>query len=484
MQDISQILFATLAVNQNMPYYGVIILLIIYVWNNYRGLNFYKKYYRNWRTSSMITIIGAIESKKYNTSYNFPTEFHAIIWKIQKMKLNIKRTKILNMNKNYRTKGDICVPGVVRNLKIADDVYMSTSIFSNDRGDANTTTEYSIEIFSYKKKSFELQEFIKNLKSEYEKYIKYKLEGKHKFFSMKRVKNDSGYKLAPLEIDFKSNKRFDNIFFEGKDELIDDIDFFLENKEYYESKGIPYTLGIMLYGEPGCGKSSTIKAIANYTKRHVLDINLSKIKTCTELMDIFLNEKLGNNILPIEKRIIVMEDIDCMLDLVKDRSCYDNDYSLIPMFDNVCDISKNDKSSNKSNDKLNDKSNDKLDSDFLTDFDKKYDKFYEEPLNLSFLLNLIDGIVEQSGRILIITTNYPARLDKALIRPGRIDLKVEFKKCSKEVTAQIVEHFLDFKVDDIVDEFPQYHYSASELIGICKSCKDPRAIVEKIVNKC
>ena len=48
--------------------------------------------------------------------------------------------------------------------------------------------------------------------------------------------------------------------------------------------------------------------------------------------------------------------------------------------------------------------------------------------NLSYLLNMIDGIHECSGRIIIITTNRPEVLDKALIRPGRIDIKIHFQK--------------------------------------------------------
>ncbi|CAN0389181.1 unnamed protein product, partial [Ectocarpus sp. 13 AM-2016] len=40
------------------------------------------------------------------------------------------------------------------------------------------------------------------------------------------------------------------------------------------------------------------------------------------------------------------------------------------------------------------------------------------------LLNVLDGVVDTPGRIVIMTTNHPESLDAALIRPGRIDKKI------------------------------------------------------------
>lgn len=40
---------------------------------------------------------------------------------------------------------------------------------------------------------------------------------------------------------------------------------------------------------------------------------------------------------------------------------------------------------------------------------------------LSGLLTVLDGVNARQGRVFIMTTNHPARLDKALARPGRID---------------------------------------------------------------
>ena len=62
-------------------------------------------------------------------------------------------------------------------------------------------------------------------------------------------------------------------------------------------------------------------------------------------------------------------------------------------------------------------------------------------LNLSILLNILDGILEQPGRILFMTSNFPDKLDKALVRPGRIDVIVRFTRCSAPEISEIVHGF-------------------------------------------
>jgi len=48
----------------------------------------------------------------------------------------------------------------------------------------------------------------------------------------------------------------------------------------------------------------------------------------------------------------------------------------------------------------------------------------KDKLNLSGLLNVLDGVVDTPERIVVMTTNHPEMLDPALIRPGRIDQKL------------------------------------------------------------
>ena len=70
------------------------------------------------------------------------------------------------------------------------------------------------------------------------------------------------------------------------------------------------------------------------------------------------------------------------------------------------------------------------------------DKFKSHRLTLATLLEVLDGVMEMDGRMLVITTNYPDRLDKALIRPGRIDMKVKFCPSSAEDIIQMYQALL------------------------------------------
>ncbi|GJD04353.1 hypothetical protein ColKHC_13178 [Colletotrichum higginsianum] len=58
-------------------------------------------------------------------------------------------------------------------------------------------------------------------------------------------------------------------------------------------------------------------------------------------------------------------------------------------------------------------------------------------LSLSGLLNVLDGVASQEGRVLIMTTNHIEHLDDALIRPGRVDKKIEFQLADSDVTRKL-----------------------------------------------
>ncbi|KAK5201528.1 hypothetical protein LTR16_002358 [Cryomyces antarcticus] len=58
-------------------------------------------------------------------------------------------------------------------------------------------------------------------------------------------------------------------------------------------------------------------------------------------------------------------------------------------------------------------------------------------ISLSGLLNAIDGVATHEGRVLVMTTNHPEKLDDALIRPGRVDMQVQFGLATRVQTREL-----------------------------------------------
>jgi DNA polymerase III delta prime subunit len=182
----------------------------------------------------------------------------------------------------------------------------------------------------------------------------------------------------------------------------------------------------MFYGPPGTGKTSTIKAIASEGKRHIINIQLSEIKTKQQLQHLFFNDDIhvynGTSTekftIPVSERLYVVEDIDAMGDMVLRREWKKP----------VAEVPK------------------KKEDDMFSDR-KEEDK---EVIDLSFLLNLLDGTLEANGRIIVFSTNFPERIDRALVRPGRVDMIIHFKKCSTNILQEMVEAFYNTTIEDLI----------------------------------
>jgi hypothetical protein len=238
---------------------------------------------------------------------------------------------------------------------------------------------------------------------------------------------------------FQTNRKFSNLFGPEIEVVRKRVDFFTKNRKWYDAKGIPYTLGLLLSGQAGAGKTSSIKCLANETKRHIININLNNDITKTQLENLFFNEMLvvinvstgqtEKYYIPLDQRIYVLEDIDCQSDLVMERS--------------LKNMSPQDSPRDTPEIPVTVKTNPYKPETYENKNKNPVDFTQAEKIDLSFLLNLLDGVLEIPGRIVIMTSNYPKMLDHALVRPGRIDVIADFKRCSHQTMIQMMEFFYD-----------------------------------------
>lgn len=104
-------------------------------------------------------------------------------------------------------------------------------------------------------------------------------------------------------------------------------------------------------------------------------------------------------------------------------------------------------------------------------------------MSFSGLLNALDGVAAQEGRIIFLTTNHRELLDSALIRPGRIDVEFELGLASRE---QIVSMFFRFHpehktlADVLVENLPERLLSPAQLPQILLVNSEPESAVEAI----
>lgn len=249
---------------------------------------------------------------------------------------------------------------------------------------------------------------------------------------------------------FTTNRSFQNLFGANIDVIRNRVDFFLNNKDWYNEKGVPYTLGIMASGNPGTGKTSLIKCIANETKRHIINVHLSDTMTKTQIENLFYNEQLcitqnGKTeiyTIPISRRLYVLEDIDCQCDVIIDRNILTAEQELIEKNKKLKEEVEQLKASI-----YELSSTGRMTKPLKTTGEQDVKKdVSSEKITLSFLLNIFDGILETPDRITIMTTNFIDKLDKAFTRPGRIDVISKFGLADSYQIIQMIEHRYDTKL--------------------------------------
>ena len=159
-----------------------------------------------------------------------------------------------------------------------------------------------------------------------------------------------------------------------KEMVVEHINKFNKHRAFYESRQILYKTGILLYGDPGTGKSSFVKALATNYGRSIINIDIANLQAVdlTSLTQSIMVDDQKNY-------IVLFEDIDTLF--------------------------------------LN-----RTDSDIQA----------SERAVINKLLQFLDSNSSPTNVIFVATTNHIDRLDDALLREGRFDLKVEVQPLGRE----------------------------------------------------
>jgi len=122
-------------------------------------------------------------------------------------------------------------------------------------------------------------------------------------------------RLGWESVPFSSTREIDHIWFEQKETFLRSYFNFLDNPAEYRRRGDPHTFSALLYGLPGCGKTSLIKALVNLDRKrgthsHLFSINIAELKSVQELRKVIFSEKCMEYTIPLEDRIYIFEDFD------------------------------------------------------------------------------------------------------------------------------------------------------------------------------
>ena len=246
---------------------------------------------------------------------------------------------------------------------------------------------------------------------------------------------------------------------------------------WYAARGLPYRRGYLFYGPPGTGKTSLTLALAGELKLNLYIFNLGAGGGVTD-------ETLGQLFQALPKKcIVLLEDIDCAgigrnsnfngvgygnpceaIDYSEDEESGDEDESESREKQSQYKDDQDDAShsalekrgstasgttgatSAKGNIEEGGSLNTKNRGDAAANGGglprmnpMRHVANNKSQISFSGLLNAIDGVASHEGRILIMTTNHRERLDPALIRPGRVDVQIEFGFANKETVRRVFQ---------------------------------------------
>ena len=316
------------------------------------------------------------------------------------MKFKIRNNRflineILEYGAHLQNKGDLLVINSIDRINDEDRIKFHLPIgihqLKYNNGDITINYEKSEKIVGTATSPDHYEELTITLEKD---IIEDFMKDAHEFCRFKPLKNEIVthiFKQSYWCVLSKLPKRnLDTIYLpeKMKKNMVDDIENFLGRETAYLKFGIPYKRNYLFEGLHGTGKTSFIYSLASHFNMDIAVINFN--------MDLDDNAFMRAVSKIPKKTFLILEDIDAL--------------------------------------------------------------FVERKINVntmvtfSGILNILDGVARKNGQITFITTNYANKLDRALIRPGRIDKKISFTYAKKSQIKAIFDVFFPEK-EELWKEF-------------------------------
>lgn len=193
-----------------------------------------------------------------------------------------------------------------------------------------------------------------------------------------------------------------------RERIFKDLQCFITNEDWWQYRGLPYRRGYLFEGPPGCGKSSLVTALAAAFGLDIYSLSLSGARSDADLLSLMSQ--------CARRSILLIEDVDAAF-------------------------------------------SDRKQTQGVTG------------ITFAGLLNAIDGATAAEGQILVMTSNHPERLDPALIRPGRVDVREELDLPDAEQAAAMHRLF-----------FPMSHPDEDAAFGADWDGKSAAQIQQELVR--
>lgn len=204
--------------------------------------------------------------------------------------------------------------------------------------------------------------------------------------------------------------------------MLGDMRQFLASQQWYQDRGVPWRRSYLLHGPPGTGKTSLIIALARELGLSVYFLNLSSCYADNVLQNAFMS--VG------QRSILVIEDIDAAT----------KEVTVAPPNGPRAPSSAGGP-----------------------------DEFQYSGITLSGLLQALDGITSREGRITVMTTNHPERLEPRLVRAGRVDVWRELGYATRDQAAAMYRRFFPTALLGSAEAFatalPERNITPAEIQG-------------------